>query len=70
MGQYIPAIISAVVFSLADMADALVVGNNMGTLGLAAISFALPVFMVYNVIMHSLGTGGSISFSKKMTGGK
>lgn len=68
--QYIPVLISALVFAVADMADALVVGNRMGTLGLAAISFAVPVFMIFNVIMHSFGLGGSIDFSKKMAAGK
>ncbi len=68
--QYRPALISALVFSVADMADALVVGNRMGSMGLAAIAFSLPVFMFFNLIMHSLGLGGSIIFSNKMTEGK
>lgn len=67
--QYIPVLISAIVFSGADMADALVVGNRMGTLGLAAISFAVPIYMFFNVIMHSFGLGGSIDFSRKMASG-
>ncbi len=68
--QYTPVLISAFVFSIADMADALVVGNRMGTLGLAAIAFAVPVYMFFNVIMHSFGLGGSIEFAKKMAKGK
>lgn len=68
--QYIPALAAALVFAVADMADSLVVGNRMGATGLAAISFAIPVFMVYNVIMHSLGLGGSISFSSLMAQGE
>ena len=55
MRQYLPAISSALVLSVADMADALVVGNRMGAVGLAAIAFAIPVFMIYNVIAHSFG---------------
>ncbi len=69
MRQYLPAISSALVLSVADMADALVVGNRMGALGLAAIAFAIPVFMIYNVIAHSFGLGGAVIFSKKMTKG-
>jgi Na+-driven multidrug efflux pump/anti-sigma regulatory factor (Ser/Thr protein kinase) len=68
--QLIPVFISALVFSVADMADALVVGNRMGTLGLAAIAFSVPVFMLYNVIMHSFGLGGAIEFSQYMAKGK
>jgi uncharacterized protein with ACT and thioredoxin-like domain len=39
--QYLPALSSAVVLSVADMADALVVGNRMGATGLAAIAFSI-----------------------------
>ncbi|MBQ6587514.1 MAG: polysaccharide biosynthesis C-terminal domain-containing protein [Butyrivibrio sp.] len=67
--QYVPVLISAFVFALADMADALVVGNRMGATGLGAIAFTLPVYMFYNVIMHSFGLGGAIDFSTKMTEG-
>jgi Na+-driven multidrug efflux pump/anti-sigma regulatory factor (Ser/Thr protein kinase) len=68
--QYMPVLISAIIFSIADMADALVVGNRMGTLGLAAIAFSVPVYMFFNVIMHSFGLGGSIEFAKSMAKGK
>ncbi len=68
--QYLPALSSALVLSVADMADALVVGNRMGTTGLAAIAFAIPIFMVYNVIMHSFGLGGAVAFSTDMAKGK
>lgn len=67
--QYIPALFSALVFAVADMADALVVGNRMGAVGLAAIAFSLPIYMFYNVIMHSFGLGGAIHFSNKMASG-
>ena len=68
--QYLPALSSAVVLSVADMADALVVGNRMGATGLAAIAFSIPVFMIYNVIMHSFGLGGAVYFSGRMSKGK
>ncbi len=68
--QYVPAISSALVLSVADMADALVVGNRMGATGLAAIAFAIPIFMIYNVIMHSFGLGGAVTFSQTMSGGE
>ncbi|MCR5420347.1 MAG: hypothetical protein K6E98_05030, partial [Lachnospiraceae bacterium] len=69
IGQYLPALGSTIIFAIADMADALVVGNRMGTLGLAAIAFSIPVYMLYNVIMLSFGIGGSIIFSGKMSEG-
>ncbi len=46
------------------MADAVVLGQRMGETGLAAISLALPVFMVINLVMHSFGSGGSIRYSR------
>ncbi|MFR9232408.1 MAG: hypothetical protein ACLVLH_05090 [Eisenbergiella massiliensis] len=42
----------------------------MGVTGLAAISLALPSFMVMNVLMHGLGLGGAIRFSGLMAKGK
>lgn len=58
-------------FSLAwgDMADALVMGQSMGATGLAAVSLALPIFMVINLIMHGLGAGGSVHYSKLLGSG-
>ena len=68
--QYIPAVISAATLAASDVADAVVVGNRMGMVGLAAMAFVLPVFMIYNVIMHSFGLGGSIRFSDQMARGE
>ena len=68
--QYIPALASALTLAVGDMADAIVVGNRMGSVGLAAMAFALPVFMIYNVIMHSLGLGGSIRYADAMAKGQ
>ncbi|WP_312071325.1 MATE family efflux transporter [Anaerotignum propionicum] len=68
--QFAPALISAVGLAVGDMADAIVVGQRMGVTGLAAISLALPVFMVINVLMHGFGIGGSIRFSTLLANGK
>ena len=68
--QFIPALISAVVLALGDMADAIVVGNRMGVTGLAAISLTLPVFMIINLIMHGFGVGGAVRFSKQLAQGE
>ena len=59
-----PALISSVGLGVADVADAVVLGQRMGETGLAAISLALPVYMVINLIMHGFGSGGSIRYSR------
>ena len=68
--QYIPALVSAFGLAFADMADALVIGQRMGVTGLAAISLALPVFMVYNTLMHGMGAGGSIRYATQLARGE
>ncbi len=65
-----PALISSVGLALADIADAVVVGQRMGVTGLATISICLPIYMVLNIFMHSLGQGGSIRFAKLMGAGR
>lgn len=67
---YLPSLLTAFGLAFADMADALVVGRNMGATGLAAISLALPVYMTINLFMHSLGAGGSVRFSSLLGEGK
>ncbi len=70
LGQFFPALISAAALALGDMADAIVIGNRMGVTGLAAISLTLPVFMVINLIMHGLGAGGAVRFSRQLAQGQ
>ncbi len=65
----IPSLISSFAFALSDMVDALVVGQTMGTTGLAAISLCLPIYMFINVITDGLAIGGSIKFSQELGGG-
>lgn len=67
---WLPALISSVGLALADIADAVVVGQQMGVTGLATISICLPIYMVLNIFMHSLGQGGSIRFAKLLGAGK
>lgn len=61
-----PSLISYIGLALGDVADAIVVGNKLGVTGLAAISLALPVFMLINVLMHGFGSGGAIVYSRLM----
>ena len=67
---WIPAMISSLGLAFGDMADAVVVGQRMGATGLAAISLSLPVYMVMNVFLHSLGLGGSSRYSRLLGEGR
>ena len=62
----VPSVISSFGFALADMADALVVGQKLGETGLAAISLCLPIFMLINLFMDGFGIGGSVLFSQRL----
>lgn len=62
----VPSVVSSLGFALADMADALVVGQKLGEVGLAAISLCLPIFMLINLFMDGFGIGGSVMFSQKL----
>lgn len=62
----VPSVISSFGFALADMADALVVGQSIGEVGLAAISFCMPIFLLINLFMDGFGIGGSVLFSQKL----
>ncbi len=59
----VPSLFSSVGLAFANMADAVVVGRRMGTVGLAAISLCLPFYMILNVFMHGLGIGGSARYA-------
>lgn len=63
-GLWIPAMASSLGLAFGDMADALVIGQKMGATGLAAVSLSLPVYMIINVFMHSLGLGGAAKYSR------
>lgn len=67
---WVPAILSAIGLSVGDIADALVIGQKMGESGLTAVSICLPLYMVINVMIYGLGTGGSIRYSRLMAEGK
>ncbi len=67
---WVPAMLSAIGLSIGDIADALVIGQRLGEKGLTAVSICLPLYMIINVLIYGLGTGGSIRFSKLMAEGK
>ena len=65
-----PAIISSAGWALSDIADAVVVGQRMGAVGLAAIALILPVYMINCMFAHGLGLGGSVRYSRLLGEGK
>lgn len=69
-GLFFPSLCASLGLAFSDMADALVVGNSMGEVGLAAIGMTLPVFMVLNLFMHGFGIGGSVRYAQLMGAGR
>ena len=65
-----PAMLSSLGWALSDMADAVVVGQRLGMVGLAAIGLILPVYMVNCMIVHGLGLGGSVRFARLLGQGE
>lgn len=68
--MWLPAIISSIGWALSDIADAVVVGQRMGTIGLAAIALILPVYMINCMFAHGLGIGGSVRYARLLGEGK
>lgn len=67
---FLPALVSALGQAVADMADALLLGQRMGEVGLAAIGMTLPLFMLLNVFIYGFGIGGSVKFAQLLGEGK
>ena len=67
---WVPALLSSFGWALSDMADAVVVGQRLGTVGLAAIGLILPVYMINCTIAHALGIGGSVKYSRLLGEGR
>ena len=59
-----PCFISSVTLALANIADALVVGNRVGELGLATIGLATPVYLIYNLLGIGFASGGAITHAR------
>ena len=65
-----PSFVSALALAIADIADALVVGYQVGEKGLAAIGIVTPVYMLYNLIGYGFSTGGCVTHGKLTASGK
>ena len=62
--MFLPSVISALALSLANTADALVVGNRVGETGLATIGLATPVYLFYSLLGVGYATGGGITHAR------
>ena len=65
-----PSLISSVALAIADVADALVIGNRMGESGLAAIGIVTPLYMILNLLGYGFSTGGCVEFSRMAAEGR
>ena len=65
-----PAMLSSLGWALSDIADAVVVGQRLGTVGLAAIGLILPVYMINCMVAHGLGLGGSVRYARLLGEGR
>ena len=59
-----PCLISSLTLALANIADALVVGNRVGELGLATIGLATPVYLIYSLLGTGFASGGAITHAR------
>ena len=60
----VPSLATSFFLSLSNIVDSLVIGQRMQESGLAAVSLALPIFMVYNVLDIALSTGGAMTYAQ------
>ena len=66
----IPTLFSSLSLALANIADALTVGIRVGGTGLAAIGIVTPIYMIYNVVALSFGSGGGVTHARLMAEGR
>ena len=65
-----PAMLTSVGWAISDMADSIVLGQKMHTVGLAAIGLILPVYRLSSMFVHGIGLGGSVRYARLMGEGK
>ena len=66
---FLPSIIFSTGWALSDVVDSVVVGQKLGTTGLAAMGMVLPIYMINSALAHGFGVGGSVRFSTLMAHG-
>ena len=65
-----PCLIAAFMLSVSDIADALVIGNNMGRNGLAVIGIITPLYLFMNFGGYTFSTGGCVTHSRLAAEGR
>jgi putative MATE family efflux protein len=66
----LPSLFAAVGLSLGNIADAVMVGSSMGEAGLAALSVASPIYLVFNIIDVGMGIGASVKYDRLLGEGR
>ena len=66
---FLPSVIFSTGWALSDIVDSVVVGQKLGTTGLAAMGMVLPIYMIDAALAHGFGMGGSVRFSKLLAHG-
>ena len=66
---FLPSIVFSAAWALSDIADAVVVGLQLGTVGLAGIAMILPVYKIIFGLANGFGLGGAVRFSRLMAHG-
>ncbi|MEW5820908.1 MAG: MATE family efflux transporter [Cyanobacteriota bacterium] len=61
-----PATLGMLAIAICTIADSIFVGQFVGTLGLAATTLALPIFMLFSAISNTIGVGGAAIWSIDM----
>ncbi len=61
--------ISGIALAFSNVIDAVCVGNAEGKTGLAAIGIISPIYIIYNVLGYGFSIGGSITFTRLISGG-
>lgn len=62
--MFLPSVVSSLALALANIADALAVGNRIGETGLAAIGLATPVYLFYSLLGVGYAAGGGITHAR------
>ena len=65
-----PSLAYSLGLAFAAMADAIVIGWQMGATGLAALCFSLPLHTMLLAFVHGLGLGGSTRYAQLLAEGK
>jgi putative MATE family efflux protein len=58
-----PAALAMISIAIASLIDTIIIGRYVGTAGLASLTLALPVFMLFSALAATIGIGGAAVWS-------